>query len=245
MKQSTYLVYRIVNTVDGKSYVGMTSKTILARYYEHVGHSRNSFKKKLPGSIYEAMAPYSYEDIERIFKVECLGKFSSRREAHTEEIRQIRLLNTLVPHGYNSVSWANGVPPVTKASRKNLSKALMGHAVSEETRAKISRANRGRKLSEEHRLAISARLKGKEFSEEHKRAISAAKKGRSTGPRSEETKEKLSAALKGKNAGKSHPQSEETRRKISETNKKTWAERRRKPKRDTINIGRLPHDNLE
>ena len=80
-----------------------------------------------------------------------------------------------------------------------------GYVVNEETKQAISKATKGKKRSED----TKAKMKG------NKNAFGA--------KRSVETKAKMSASKKGKNNIIGRPVSEETRKKISETSKKTWA----------------------
>lgn len=80
-----------------------------------------------------------------------------------------------------------------------------GKITSKETREKISKIQLGKKLSEEHKQNIGKSHFGKSLSEEHKRKLSIAKKG----------KKSSTAGLPRK------PMSEETKKKISETKKKS------------------------
>lgn len=80
-----------------------------------------------------------------------------------------------------------------------------GYVVKEETKQAISKANKGRKWNDS--------AKAKMFGNQNA----------SGSIRSDETKAKMSASKKGKNNIVGRPVSEETRKKISETSKKTRA----------------------
>ena len=80
-----------------------------------------------------------------------------------------------------------------------------GYSVKEDTKLLISQATKGKKRTEE----TKTKMKG------NKNALGA--------KRSIETKAKMSASKKGNNNLAGRPVSEETRKKISETSKKTWA----------------------
>ncbi|UYE95738.1 hypothetical protein HAAEEKHM_00018 [Sinorhizobium phage AP-16-3] len=127
-------------------------------------------------------------------------------------------------------------------TRRRLSEAGKGRAVSEETRKKIGDANRGKKRTEEVKSRMSIARVGRALAEDTRRKISIshigispsaetrkklsdANKGKSP---SEETRAKMSAAGKGRvkspehlrnigDALKGKPKSEETRRKLSES----------------------------
>ena len=86
-------------------------------------------------------------------------------------------------------------PPKSAETRLNLSKALMGHAISAETKAKIAASLLGRVLSNEHRKKISVGGKGKTRSLETRARMSAARKLRA--PMSDKTCAKISASKKG------------------------------------------------
>ena len=107
--------------------------------------------------------------------------------------------------GYNkSTGGANPLP--SEESKMKISKALIGHEVSDETKQKMSEKAKLR-TSEENPFY------GKHHSNETKTKISEANKGRK---HSEESKKKMSDIRKGRKSpmeGKQH--SEETKRKIS------------------------------
>lgn len=125
-------------------------------------------------------------------------------------------------------------PPVSEETRRKLSEASRGRTKSEETRRKLSEAGKGRKHTGEtcRKLSVSA----KNITSETRRKMSEAAKKRP--PISEETRCKLSNASKNRSedarrkmseASKKRPfPSEEARRKMSEANKNISEERRRK-----------------
>lgn len=119
--------------------------------------------------------------------------------------------------------------------------ASTGRKHSEETKEKIRAANLGKKrgpIPEEIRRKMSLAKKGKHRSPEHCAAISAAKKGIKKGPMSDATKEKLRIASAGRRhtdeskaklsaaaTGRKH--SEITREKLTESNRRLNAKRRK------------------
>jgi len=114
------------------------------------------------------------------------------------------------------------IPPRSPEAIRKFSETMRGHPVSEETRLKLSNANKGKQMhSEEARRKMSETRKGhpgKPRSEEARRRMSEAQQRRP--PRSAETRRKISEA------GKGRVPSEETKRKRSESMKKTLEEKR-------------------
>ena len=109
-----------------------------------------------------------------------------------------------------------------ETARNNLREAMRGRTVSIETRKKIGDIHRGKILSEETRKKISQSNLGKsvKISEEHAKKIGNALRDK---PKTDLHKEKLSLAKLGK---KGVPRTEEWKKKIGETNKARWAERK-------------------
>lgn len=110
---------------------------------------------------------------------------------------------------------------MTVEHRKNISKALIGHVISEETRIKISNSLTGTKLLEETKNKISRTLKelyekgliinsmkNKKHTQESKNKMSKSSMGQIPWNKnkkncfSEETLKKKSESMKGKNTGK-------------------------------------------
>ena len=219
-------VYKITNTVNNKSYIGISihepEKGRIKRHLSGQGNRiiANAVKKY-------GKDAFTYEVLEANVFDEFLPDL---------EVAYIANFNTVAPHGYNLDSGGYHAIPSEKARRK-MSEAHKGKKRkphSAETRRKISEAHKGRKRSEEARRNMSEAHKGRGLSKKHRQKISEAMKGKD---RSEEHRSKLSEAMKGKTHtaearrkmseaknGKKHPNfgkslSAETRRKISEVHK--------------------------
>ena len=196
-----HILYRTVNNLNGKYYIGVHSTPDLEDGYLGSGTAlRHAIKK------------YGRENFTR-----SVLKFAHNR-AHAFEMEAVVVTRSFVksPHTYNCSLGGVG--------------CLLPDGHSEEHRRKIGEANKGkkgRKHSEEHRRKISEANKGKVRSEETKRKMSEAKKG---SKHTAEARRKMSEALKGRkhseetrrkigegNKGKKH--SEEHRRKMSEAHK--------------------------
>jgi len=188
-------VYKITNTVNGKSYIGISiHEPEKRRIRQHLSGQGNRI-------IANAVAKYGKD----AFTYEVLEANVFDEFLPDLEVAYIANHNTVAPHGYNLNSGGDHAIP------------------SEETRRKISEVNKGRKHSAESRRNMSEAHKGKKspnlgrkFSAEARRNMSEAHKGKKQKPHSEETRRKISEANKGK---KRKPLSDEHRRKISEANK--------------------------
>lgn len=88
------LVYKITNAVNGKIYVGLTTKSIEARFRSHI---HDSIYNKKPTAILRAIRKYGKEN----FSIEELQKYTSLEELGKGEYWWIRNLKTLSPSGYN------------------------------------------------------------------------------------------------------------------------------------------------
>lgn len=194
-----YCIYRIINKINGKTYIGQHKYKKLNDNYMGSGVLITKAKKK-----------YGIEN----FKKEIL-EFDIPNVDLANDWEQMYILFERVKGKaeYNIANGGNG---------------NKGFHHSEETRIKMSEANEGRipwnkgkHWSEETKRIISEKTKGrpssmkcKHHSEETKRKISKAHKGKCL---SEETKRKISESTNGRLAwNKGKRNSEETRHKISE-----------------------------
>ena len=212
-------IYKITNTVNGKSYIGQTRQDAeKTRIPIHLTGKGNQILKRAIEKY--GKDAFTYEILHDGIIPEFLGDL---------EIEAIAKYDTVVPNGYNLTHGGEGGIP-SEETRKKLSgerNHFYGKKHSPETRRKLSEAAKGRVISEETRRKLSEartgeknHLYGKRHSTETRRKISEAGKGRVI---SEETRRKLSEAGKGRiphNKGVfGRQQSKETCRKISEGQK--------------------------
>lgn len=222
------IIYKIENKVNGKIYIGQTTKKSFdERYRGDV--ERNTHNKHLQNSIKK----YGIEN----FKIdECLCECDSEEELNEAEKFYIDYFNTMDPnHGYNKREGGNG-GKLSDETKEKLSESIKKALADPETKKKMSEARKGKYCGEKNpmwgkhakdymteeaiqmrRKKISESLKGeknpmygKPLSNEHKRKLSEAKKGKHL---SEETKQKISKAQKGR------PLSDEHKRKLSAARK--------------------------
>lgn len=140
-------VYVHVNNVNGKRYVGVTSKQNPEHRWSHGrGYKENSHFR-------DAIDKYGWDNFDHIILFDGLSEV----QAKNKEIELIAKWKTNDRNfGYNMTAGGDG----TK-----------GYYPSAETRAKLSKARLKENLSEETLRRRSEGLKGRVFSEEHKRRI--------------------------------------------------------------------------
>ena len=206
-------IYKITNTVNGKSYIGQTrhdaEKTRIRCHLN--GDSKGSRLVKRAIEKYGKDA-FAYEILHDGIIPEFLDDL---------EIEAIKKFNTIAPQGYNLTAGGEGGSPSEETRRKM---SEVGKSRTVEHRRRLSEAQTGRKHSEETKRKISEAVKGekspwygRKHSEETKRKMSETKKGRTL---SEEHRRKLSSKLKGENnPNYGKPLSEEHCRKLSEAHK--------------------------
>lgn len=182
-----YTVYKHTNKINGKVYIGITSREPEKRWENGYGYYGQPF--------YNAILKYGWENFEH----EILFEGLTEKEAKEKEIEQIELFNSSdTKFGYN-------------ASKGGESANGMMH--SEETKRKISNSLKGResplkgrRWSEERRIRISGENSawyGKRHTEETKEKMRNSYHYHIT----DETRKRMSENRKGKRTGKENPRS--------------------------------------
>ena len=140
-------VYVHTNKINGKRYVGITSKPkVEHRWNEGRGYSKNP-------RFYSAIKCYGWDGFEHDVLLTGLTK----DEAITAECALIERWKTNdLKYGYNMTTGGDGT---------------CGYHPSNDTRQKLSELRRKENLSEETLSRRSAGLKGRKFTDEHKRKI--------------------------------------------------------------------------
>ena len=225
------VTYLIRNKVNGKCYVGLTTRSIEERWKEHCWDAIKPIQV-----LHKAINKYGADAFDVSTLASAIGGLDNLKELEKQLVAQH---NTLVPNGYNLTLGGDGVFGL-KFSEQSIQKCKLSHTGfvhSEDTKQKMKLAH-----SEEKNHFF-----GQRHSEEAKARISAAKQG-SIGPRlgipvSEETRRKISETLTGKPGRKHTPEakakisrahtgakrpyiSKETRKKLSEASTRSWATRR-------------------
>jgi group I intron endonuclease len=130
-------VYLITNKVNGKQYVGQTTKTLSHRWTEHLDYSNNPNKRLTV--FHKALFKYGKD----AFSIEPLHGCVSKFEMDFVETFYIHFLGTKLPNGYNMTEGGDGVFGY-KATDGTIQKIKEARAkqvmppVTEETRRKMS-----------------------------------------------------------------------------------------------------------
>lgn len=85
------IIYLITNMVNGKQYVGQTTRSLQQRWREHCCNSSQCTY------LHNAIAKYGKEN----FKVEQIDIAIDQEELDYKESQYIKFYNTLAPNGYN------------------------------------------------------------------------------------------------------------------------------------------------
>jgi group I intron endonuclease len=222
-------VYKITNTVNGMGYVGVTGRSVTARWAQHV-----SQRNRLATALSRAINKYGPSKFICIKLAETTDNIS----AYLLERQMIIEHATLTPNGYNLTTGGERIAggAVSEEVRAKMRKSQrgrvhteetkakirasnMGHtrnkgkkrkACSSETKANIGAANRGRVRTEQARINMSLAQLGRKLSEDAKRKVSESKIGK---PRPPHVKSALLAASVGR------VPSDETRKKLSAAKK--------------------------
>jgi len=242
------IIYKITCKVNGKVYIGQTTKSLERRWKEHVHASRTE-----DTLLYYAMRKHGID----YFEIDTIEICNSRESLNDREKHWIEHFLSFGENGYNAtaggqgcigyqhseemktyISEANKGRVFSEEHRKKLSEALKARMKntphSEESRKKMGDPSRGRKLTEEHRAKLVEANKHRAPMSDEKRtafkanmktpeAIENRKVAMKGFKHSEETKQKMSEMRKGR---KMPPRSEEQRRRYSEAKRRLDEERK-------------------
>ena len=188
-------VYRIVNIINGKQYVGSTGNYKVRvrqhRYHLKLG-KHHSIKLQRSYAKYGADA-FKWEILEIINDISLLL------------ITEQKWIDNLRPE-LNVLSLAGSARgyKMSESARTKISKALTGIKRSDETKKKCSDANKGRKKSTEARVKLSDSLKSSKIFQDSRKSkdrlkkVMETKKKNGTNKLSDKTKDKISETLKAK-----------------------------------------------
>ena len=151
------LIYRILNLVNGKCYVGQTTRGLKRRRREHL----SDFERGKVTPLYKAFKKYGVESFEWIVLCWC----STGAELDVKEREYIEAFDSR-RNGYNISNGGNS-HIITDETRRRMSEAKKGVPKSEETKRRMSEARSGSKhwlygktTPDTTRAKISASLKG-------------------------------------------------------------------------------------
>lgn len=146
------LIYRAVNIVNGKCYIGQTCTDFEFRVRSHKYCCNRGIETK----FYNAMRKYGFDK----FKWEIIENNIPEEFLSMKECEWIQGFNSF-KKGYNSTIGGEKPPlqigPLTEQRKQNISKALIGKSFSEERKQKM----KGIAKSEEHKKKLSEANKNK------------------------------------------------------------------------------------
>lgn len=145
------IIYLIINKINGKMYVGQTTRSLHVRWLEHC-----SSPKRCP-YLYNAIKYYGKDN----FTIEEVVECKSLEEMNYREPFYIKSLNTLAPNGYNLKPGGNNKRQHV-SSKKKIAKTMLGVPKSEEHKKNMSIAKAGE----------NSPNFGKHYSKEHKKNMS-------------------------------------------------------------------------
>lgn len=155
-------IYKIINDINNKEYVGQTYLSIEKRFERHCNESKWKNTKKMP--IVLAIKKYGKEHF-RILLLEELNEDVSQKEVDLKEVEWGLKLNTISPNGYNLKLGGSGHGLWSEEVKKKIGDSNSNKFVSEETKKKLSKSHFGKRLSESTRKKMSEYWSGKSPSE--------------------------------------------------------------------------------
>jgi len=194
-------IYKIVNNINGKIYIGKTIKEIEYRFKRHLINA----SKKINRYLYDAINHYGKEN----FTIELIEECDKSNENEREMYWIKYYKSNDKEFGYNMTNGGDGGAMCSKSIEKMRLKKI-GYITSEETKKKQSEAHRGKHEGDKNiakrsdvRKKISETLKKKYRNGELKNTlqdniIKSGLKFGFFGKHSDETKKKLSKCRMGK-----------------------------------------------
>lgn len=184
------ILYRITNTISGKSYIGVTSLTPRIRLGQHFSHAHE--RRKENSALHGAIRKYGRD----AFVVETIGRATDWQSLLAMETVAIQLYCTFAPSGYNLSLGGEGALGAIKsaATRAKISAGNIGKRQTDDARRRIGEGNRGKVVSAEARAKLSAARTGMKFSDEHRANLSRSHKGKGPSPEHMERLRQLALA---------------------------------------------------
>lgn len=153
------VVYMIRNLVNGKIYIGQTTRSLERRFTLHARHSRQS-------AISSAIRKYGKES----FSIKELCKCRDQDELNRMEELYIERQASMWPSGYNLRPGGNQ-SPITEEAKRKIGLANAGRTFEPGVYEKRTAHFRGRTRPDEERKKISESLKGRNITWGDKIAI--------------------------------------------------------------------------
>jgi group I intron endonuclease len=186
-------VYLITNLINGKRYVGQTSKSLEHRFKGHCANESGCWL------LNQAIQKYGANN----FSIEPIIEVDTKILANEFEIELIIRYCSKAPNGYNLTDGGDGCFNPSLETREKLSKWQKGRKFTLEHRQKLSEAAKRHRSSEGVREQMSKRQILRMSNQDNRNALSETLKIVMNRP---ETLEKLSKASKGRKLSDDHKQ---------------------------------------
>lgn len=132
-------IYLITNLLNGKQYIGQTTRTIKQRFWQHCNNAKNN--KHLCPLLTRAIKKYGKEN----FTLQEIAVAYNQKQLNFLEGFYISWFNTLSPNGYNLINIINGKG---KHSNETVEKMKIANNRPEKLKfiLELSKNNRGKSL---------------------------------------------------------------------------------------------------
>ena len=151
-------IYVIRNQINGKLYVGQTTRGAANRWRGHIKGLGNG--RKYHG-LKGALAKYGVEN----FSLEILDTADTQEGLDAKERAWIASLGSLTPGGYNLKDGGLEGSPYSAESKERNRQAQLGKRHTAESKAKMSASHKGKPKSPEHVAKVRAALLGRKPSD--------------------------------------------------------------------------------
>ena len=216
------IIYKILNKLNGKTYIGLTTQSLNRRICQHLSSDKRPIGK--------AFKKYGIA----AFEISVIDRANSREELNQKERQWIAFYGCKSPNGYNLTAGGDGMFEPSEETRKRMSIGQRGRKASIETRRKLS-------------ISLVKSHRENPRSDEVKRKIADAHRGDKSSSKRLDVRKKISDTLMGnipwnkgkrlseehcRNLSESHKgykQSIESKTKKSESLKLAYAEGRKRP----------------
>lgn len=135
------IIYKVTNKINGKVYIGQTTKTLEYRKMRH--RTQVTCRRKYP--IHYAFIKHGFDN----FDWEILDTATTREELDQKEIHYISLYKSYGRYGgYNMNEGGNGNRgyKITDETRQKMIDVHLGNTHTDETRQKMSDTRKGKNL---------------------------------------------------------------------------------------------------
>lgn len=229
-------IYKFQNKINGKCYIGQTTRPINERVWQHL----KGAQKRNKVYFHNALNKYGIENFEItvLHTVDAPTSELLVYKLNVLEVTEIEKHNSFY-NGYNSTTGGFQCC-MSDEVRQKISKGLKGKIKPVEVIEKIRKANTGKKRSEEFKKRVGERTKGQAYhttkhTEQTKQKMSESTKKRMTPQMKEQianklrgrkhTPEEMSKIIEHNRKSNSDP---EVRKKISESVRLNWIKRKEK-----------------